>query len=194
METSFLSGSENLYKYLVSIGLLLIVLTVFYPLKEKQDLEVSRISIEKEALILNYQIKETSKDVEILKSKVKSLTDKELIENKLNDIDNLIKQSQISQFELEQKYEEINTRKKHISLYNVLFWIFFPIGVVITFFGFYKWLKSKTVDDGILELEKKKLELEIDKLEAENNADRTTLYKRNVGESDKTNDTTDNQD
>ena len=54
METSFLSGSENLYKYLVSIGLLLIVLTVFYPLKEKQDLEVSRISIEKEALILNY--------------------------------------------------------------------------------------------------------------------------------------------
>ena len=44
METSFLSGSENLYKYLVSIGLLLIVLTVFYPLKEKQDLEVSRIT------------------------------------------------------------------------------------------------------------------------------------------------------
>ena len=114
------------------------------------------------------------------------MTDKELLENKLNDIDKLIKQSQISQFELEQKYEEINTRKKHISLYNVLFWIFFPIGVVITFFGFYKWLKSKTVDDGILELEKKKLELEIDKLETENNTDRTTLYKRNAGESDKT--------
>jgi len=194
METSFLSGSENLYKYLVSIGLLLIVLTVFYPLKEKQDLEVSRISIEKEALILNYQIKEASKDVQNLKSKVKSLTDKELIENKLNDIDNLIKQSQISQFELEQKYEEINTRKKHIKLYNVLFWIFFPIGVVITFFGFYKWLKSKTVDDGILELEKKKLELEIDKLETENNADRTTLYKRNAGESDKTKGGKSNQD
>ena len=184
METSFLSGSENLYKYLVSIGLLLIVLTVYYPLKEKQELEVSRISIEKEALILNYQMKETAKDVQNIKSDIKTLNDTELVESKLMNIDNLIKQRQISQFELEQKYEEINTRKNHIKLYNALFWVFFPIGVVIAIFGFYKWLKSKTVDDAILELEKEKLELEIDKLKYAKNAERTTLHKRNAEKSD----------
>ena len=48
METSFLSGSENLYKYLVSVGILLIVLTVFYPLKEKQNIEIKTIGLEKE--------------------------------------------------------------------------------------------------------------------------------------------------
>ncbi len=61
METSFFSGSENLYKYLVTIGLLLIVLTVIYPLKEKQDLEILKITLEKDAKALSYKIKETSK-------------------------------------------------------------------------------------------------------------------------------------
>ena len=52
METSFLSGSENLYKYLVSVGLLLMVMTVFYPLKEKQEIE--RIKTDRESVIIKY--------------------------------------------------------------------------------------------------------------------------------------------
>lgn len=51
METSFFSGSENLYKYLVTVGTLIIVLTVYYPLKEKQELEVLSIKIENDLQI-----------------------------------------------------------------------------------------------------------------------------------------------
>ena len=68
METSFLSGSENLYKYLVSVGLLLMVMTVFYPLKEKQEIEISTIKLEKEVLKLNFKIKDNYKKVKELKA------------------------------------------------------------------------------------------------------------------------------
>lgn len=166
METSFISGSENLYKYLVSIGLLLIVLTVFYPLKEKQNLEISRINTEKDAIALNYKIKEIAKQVKALKTKLDS-TNSESVTLNLDEYKTLIHENQISQFELERKNEEIITRKKHIKLYNILFWVFFPVGLILTAFGFFKWLRSKTIDDAILNLEKTKLELEIEKLRKE---------------------------
>lgn len=167
METNFISGSENLYKYLVSIGLLLIVMTVFYPLKEKQDLEVSQINTEKDAVALNYKIKKTAERVENLRKNIKANVSKEDLDEKLTELDDLLNKNQIEQFELERKGQEIEIRKKHISLYNTLFWIFFPLGVILTIFGFIKWLKSKTLDDDVLGLEKKKLELEIEKLENE---------------------------
>ncbi|MBT30743.1 MAG: hypothetical protein CMO01_13875 [Thalassobius sp.] len=168
METSFMTGSENLYKYLVSIGLLLIVMTVYYPLKEKQNLEISRINTEKDAYVLNYELKKLVEEVDNLKKSIKPLEKDNIPETKVKELFNLNHKSQISQFELERKYEEIETRKKHIKLYNCLFWVFFPIGIVLTCFGFIKWLNSKSIDDEILKLEKKKLELEISKLEIDN--------------------------
>jgi|LakMenEpi03Aug12_release.lakeMendotaPanAssembly.Ray.scaffolds.fasta_scaffold306299_1 hypothetical protein len=56
IETSFLSGSENLYKYLVTMGILLVFLTVYYPLKEKQLLELKTNELEIEVKKLNLSI------------------------------------------------------------------------------------------------------------------------------------------
>jgi len=168
METNFLSGSENLYKYLVTMGLLLIVMTVYYPLKEKQELELNIINTEQEAVTLNYNIKSVARTVNSLKNNVKSLKQDKDIKITIKNIENLLNENQISQYKLEMKYKEIKARKNHIKFYNILFWIFFPIGVLLTIFGFIKWLKSKIVDDEILKLEKRKLELEINELEDKN--------------------------
>lgn len=73
METNlsnFFAGSENLYKYLVSIGMLLIVLTVYYPLKEKQELEILKIKLEEDVQVLNFKIKENQTNVLNLQVKI----------------------------------------------------------------------------------------------------------------------------
>lgn len=168
METSFISGSENLYKYLVSIGILMIILSIFYPLKEKQELEIVKINTKKEALALNFQINEVNKEVQKLKNQTNDI-DREALKKMLDEIEDLHIQNQLSQYELEKKYEEIEARTRHIRLYHWLFWISLPVGILFLIYGFIKWLKSKTIDDQILELEKRNLELTNKKLEREDN-------------------------
>ena len=45
-----------------------------------------------------------------------------------------------------------------------MFIIFFPLGILLTIYGFVKWKKSKKYDDNILKLENEKLEIEVEKL------------------------------
>jgi hypothetical protein len=164
MESSFLSGSENLYKYLVSAGMLLIVLTVFYPLKEKQEIEIETIKLEKDVLKLNFEIKDNFKKVNYIKNIKKKNNTLKLNGIYVNKLDIINKQNHLNQFELEKKNDEIKKRKSHIKLYNYLFWVFFPIGVFLALYGFIKWFKSKKIDDEILNLDKELKKLEVIKL------------------------------
>jgi hypothetical protein len=164
MESSFLSGSENLYKYLVSTGMLLIVLTVFYPLKEKQEIEIETIKLEKDVLKLNFEIKDNFKKVNYIKNIKKKNNTLKLNGIYVNKLDIINKQNHLNQFELEKKNDEIKKRKSHIKLYNYLFWVFFPIGVFLALYGFIKWFKSKKIDDEILNLDKELKKLEVIKL------------------------------
>lgn len=167
METSFFSGSENLYKYLVTVGILLIVLTVYYPLKEKQELEILQIKIENELEILNYKILENQKEVE----KFKIINKDTIIENESKEamfsiIKDINKSNQLNQIAIQNKNNELKARKDYIEIYNILFWIFLPLGILLIGFGFFKWNKTKKVDDNIMQLEKQKLEYEVAELEA----------------------------
>ena len=164
METSFFSGSENLYKYLVTVGTLIIVLTVYYPLKEKQDLEVLSIKIENDLQILNFKILDNQKELEIFKSKDNGKISKEIRNTTIKNIKEINKLNQINQIAIENKNSELKCRKSYINIYNFLFWVFIPIGSFLIIFGFIKWNKTKKIDDEMLELEKKKLKHEVDNL------------------------------
>ncbi|MCX6232924.1 MAG: hypothetical protein NTZ33_15450 [Bacteroidetes bacterium] len=167
METSYFSDSENLYKYFVSIGILLIVLTVYYPLKEKQELEIIKIQLENDVKILNYKINENSKNVKSLQFSIArngtTKDGKELLKV-LSELNNT---NHFNQIESEKKFFEIIIRTKNIKLYNIMFWLFFPIGICLTIYGFLKWGKAKKYDDNILKLENEKLELEVNKMRKE---------------------------
>lgn len=168
METSFFSGSENLYKYLVTIGLLLIVMTVYYPLKEKQELEILTVKLETELKTLNYKIQENSKNVITLKKIIAKDGNSQETNNILKGLDKLNQENNLNQIETENKYCEIKTRRRYITLYSWMFWLFFPIGILLSVFGFIKWKNAKKYDDNILKLENEKLQLEVEKLREEN--------------------------
>lgn len=169
METNlsnFFAGSENLYKYLVSIGMLLIVLTVYYPLKEKQELEILKIKLEEDVQILNFRIKENQINILNLQDRVEqNNTDIEL----LNAIEKINHDNHINHIECKQKYSEIIARQSYIKLYNMLFWIFLPTGVIITLFGFIRWYRVKRIDDKMAKLNYKKLQFEVNLLEQNHN-------------------------
>lgn len=160
MENSFIGGSENLYKYLVTIGLLLIVGSVYYPLKEKQSLELLKIELQAEVKQLSVKVKSNAKAVEVLKNK--AMVDLDSVA--LSKTSELNEQNQIKQLETERKLSEINNRSWYINLYNILFWFFFPVGIVLCIYGFCKWNKVKKCDDRIKTLELEKLEIEVKKL------------------------------
>jgi len=169
METNlsnFFAGSENLYKYLVSIGMLLIVLTVYYPLKEKQELEILKIKLEEDVQILNFRIKENQINILNLQDRVEqNNTDIE----SLNAIEKINHDNHINHIECKQKYSEIIARQSYIKLYNMLFWIFLPTGVIITLFGFIRWYRVKRIDDKMVKLNYRKLQFEVNLLEQNHN-------------------------
>jgi predicted CDP-diglyceride synthetase/phosphatidate cytidylyltransferase len=164
METSFLTGSENLYKYLVTMGTLLIVLTVYYPLREKQELEIKSTMLESEVRQLNHLIIENQNNVKKLAEIIKKKGRTHESIAYLNEIDKLNNINHRNQINIESKYLEIQIRRKYIGLYNYLFNILFPCGILLTIFGFIKWVSIKKVDDEILRLEKEKLDIEVRKL------------------------------
>lgn len=169
METNlsnFFAGSENLYKYLVSIGMLLIILTVYYPLKEKQELEILKIKLEKDVQILNFNIKENQINILNLQDRVKQ-NNADI--KSLNVIEKINHDNHINHIECKQKYSEIAARQSYIKLYNILFWIFLPTGVIITLFGFIRWYIVKRIDDKMAELNYRKLQSEVDLLNHNHN-------------------------
>jgi hypothetical protein len=161
MENSFFSGSENIYKYLVTIGILMIAMTVYYPLREKQNLEIEEIKLNCKIESLALKIQENKKNIKIIEFKKKKKID---IKNEFLEIKKLHLENLISQIESKSSFELIKSKQKYINYYNIIFWIFFPFGTFSIVFGFINWLKSKRIDDEITSLEKTKLELEINKL------------------------------
>ncbi len=75
MENSFFSGSENIYKYLVTIGILMIAMTVYYPLREKQNLEIEEIKLNCKIESLALKIQENKKNIKIIEFKKKKKID-----------------------------------------------------------------------------------------------------------------------
>ena len=142
----------------------MVALTVYYPLKEKQELELQEIKLNSKIESLTLKIHENKKHIEIIENKKKKSLDviDEFVEIKKMHLENLI-----SQIESKNNFKIIESKQKYIKYYNIIFWIFFPLGIFFIGYGFVKWHKSKKIDDEKSALEKTKLELEIKKLERE---------------------------
>lgn len=169
MENSFFSGSENLYKYLVSIGILMLVLTIYYPLKEKQSLEILKIELLRELKTIEHSVTKNENKAISLSKKVSK---KELTKNQksqyLQEIKDKQIENEISKIKADAKLEEIETRNNYIIYYNIIIWIFAPLGLFLVIYGFINWRKSKCNDDEKATIEKEILKLTLQKQTREN--------------------------
>ncbi|HAY3562376.1 hypothetical protein KRE43_08575 [Elizabethkingia meningoseptica] len=174
MESNFFSGSENLYKYLVSIGILMLVLTIYYPLREKQELEILKIGLQSELKVLNLELKENKIKINDLS---KFINNKNIDESQKKQIFTEITQKQhsneIKQMGVDGKILELQNREKYINIYNKLFWIFITLGFILVFYGFVKWHESKKIDDQKSKLEAELLELKVTQEQNNSNSSRS---------------------
>ena len=151
---------------MLTMSISLIVLAVYYPLKEMQELEIKAIELEIEAKALNRSIVENKKNVIRLQEYISKNGKSDKSNSRLSEIKKLNSENYISQLQTERKHSEIQVRKRYVKYYNIIFWIFFPIGVLLTIFGFTKWNSTKKYDDNILKLQNEKLEIEVDRLQS----------------------------
>lgn len=173
MESNFFSGSENLYKYLVSVGALMMILSVYYPLNERQQLEIVKINLNSDVKSLDYDIKENQKKIEKLK---KELSNTAILPEKKRELLDHIKVSHkanmLKQIKSEAKVEEIDKREDYIGIYKWIFYICFPLGAIISAWGFWQWKKAKKDEDEKCRLERELLQIQVNN--ARNNTPNTT--------------------
>lgn len=164
MESSFFSGSENLYKYLVSIGILMLVLTIYYPLKEKQNLEILKAQLLSELKIIEYAVDQNEKEAIFLRNKVSRKNLNVGQKNAaLNEIKKVQVDNELNKIKADAKIQEIEIRRNYIKYYNIIIWLFAPLGFFLIFYVFINWRKSRINEDLKSKIEKDLLDLKLEK-------------------------------
>lgn len=169
MDTSFLSGPENLHKYKVSIGLIGIVLSLYYLNQKTEELEIERIEIQKEESILLHQTKLLESKIEDLEDQINSSDTTGLIEIKTEFSEDLY-QAEVNSIILQANRDKLATKEAHLRFYQWAKWISLAIGSFLLGNGFSGWTRKTNNDDDIsdetlrkLKNENKLLERQLDK-------------------------------
>lgn len=150
---SLLTGSENLYKYSFIGGLGLIIISLFYPLNKKYELECQKDLYHKEIKLVNLDIGELKNDVAKLNSHINEFSNaidsapsvkaKNAIKDSLNKRFNLIllkrKELSVKQIQIEYNNDRIKTLSNSIIDLTQYQGAFVVIGSIFTLFGFCGW-------------------------------------------------------
>lgn len=178
---SLFSGSDNLFKYIFTAGVVLILVSLVYPLQKKQEIELQINSYNKDVEVLNKNIANIKKFISqanqdskfVLDSltKLKALKDKNVDKGthaKLSGIIKSIKEKyNLAYKELEKQQSEIEVsaiiykheRKKiellesHVKTYESYFNWFLWVGILSTIIGLAFWTRSTTKKEKLLTLE-----------------------------------------
>lgn len=174
LSDGILGGSDNLYKYLFTAGLLMVITAIVYPLQKQQELELEINNNNKQAAILTEELKWLSDEVNgleqeaILTKKILDSLDRARTKarNPTNisiQIDNLkfnynkhldsakraLNNARIKNLTLEFNTSRITILKQHKDEYEDYFvWILWP-GIIIALVGFFLWSYSTAKHEGL---------------------------------------------
>ncbi len=166
--SGILSGSDNLWKYIFTVGVLLIALSILYPLKQSEiiDLQIIDLNTNSKSLVLKIKhLKEdiaafskylsiATQDLDSLKmlknqssvlSKISSIESEIALERKV--IQNKIRELQLLVIENKGKEDYIIELQKHSGNYRIYFYLGFVFGAVLLLWGIYKWLMATIASD-----------------------------------------------
>lgn len=166
--SGILSGSDNLWKYLFTVGVLLIAISIFYPLKQSETIDLKIIDLYTDSKRLEQKIKHLKEDnvtfnnyLNIATKEVDSLrtlknqatillristieteiaSEKKMIKNKIRELQLLIIENQ-------GKENYIVELKNQSYKYKKFFYLGVILGIILLLLGLYKWLMATTASD-----------------------------------------------
>ena len=166
--------TDNLYKFMSIAGLLLIFIPPYFFAKLLYEQEISNIEIIKNTAILEYSsesINELQSYADMLAHELKITVDEankshnqEIVKAIPKRTKELLDAQQIVNDKIRKRHTEIQTIKFNIKKYKyienkihilyLIMSVFIFVGMVLTFFGFYKWYyKIQIFQNQILELQ-----------------------------------------
>lgn len=174
------SSAENLYKFLFINGTILVILSMFYPLQQKNEIKVQTIDFNKNVDLVNYEIGSQTKTIEKFKSKSKMTlffldsisknrtenTSEIIIKRKkeynseLDSINGIQKNIDLNLIRLNAEKTKIIELEKQAKIYSYYSIFFLIIGGVFFIIGIIGWSNATKILDKIKKQELKKIEKE----------------------------------
>jgi hypothetical protein len=139
-----LLNSDNIFKFMCTLGAFMLVFAIVYPIEKKQQLELERKEVEKKVAILEIKVvygilklKKAEKDIDSSKASAQI---------KFNKYDTLIQASRDKQHQFDIDQKEIEFEKEKIKILrthiNEFWWWSLGMkftGLFLFGFGGYKW-------------------------------------------------------
>lgn len=174
MMQEFLPNTDNFFKYLLTIGLILIIFTIIYPVQMQKEIDMELLGykskveilsleishIEKEVEKLNTLRLDIQKDMDSLKEVKNSVSGKRIVtienirialkekfDNNKENILIKVDSLKIKQIILSSEKERINKLNGYYSFFKVNKSFLLGIGFILCFLGFRYWISSVYVDE-----------------------------------------------
>ncbi|WP_310595111.1 hypothetical protein [Flavobacterium sp.] len=181
MSSLFSWNTDNLFKFLFINGIVLVVISLFYPLQKQQELELEKIKYDQKVELINIKISNlknemetfnlTSKAIELkidslkkisinlnTSNKIKTL--KEQFNSTFNNIDKLKKDIEIEELNIKSDKAKIKILIKHAEEYRQYSNWFFRAGLISFFIGLIGWSWMTLVNESFKKEELKKIKRE----------------------------------
>ncbi|MBY0485741.1 MAG: hypothetical protein K2P85_00900 [Flavobacteriaceae bacterium] len=181
LSSLFSWNTDNLFKFLFINGIVLVVISLFYPLQKQQELELEKIKYDQKVELINLKIcklknevesfNSTSKTIEIKIDSLKKMTKDSKISNSIKDLKIQFNStfSRISKAKDKLDIEDLNIKSdkskidvlvKHAEEYRQYSTWFFRGGLISFFIGLFGWGWMTYVNENFKNEELKKIRKE----------------------------------
>jgi hypothetical protein len=169
-----LPSTDNFFKYLLTIGLLLIVFTIMYPIQKQKEVDLEILNYNSSVDILNLRIVSLEKNVtDLEKTKVtmqleldslKQLKEtlspdkakviesirvekKEEFDRLKKDLINVADSLLVGRINVDNTKEKIKKLNSYFSFFVTYKIVFLVVGIFFSFFGFRYWIASAYLEE-----------------------------------------------
>lgn len=166
--------TDNFFKYLLTIGLILIVFVIIYPVQQQKEADIDINNYSRDTAILQHRISRLSCDIDEF---VRSKASTQAIEDSLKGLEPGLKPQDRERIEVlrEKIKEDFNTKKEHysqlsdslyelnitadaerekirklesyFSFFKTYKIIFLAVGIIVSFIGMFYWTASVYRDE-----------------------------------------------
>lgn len=136
--------TDNFYKFICTIGLMMLLFAIIYPVEKKQELELSLIELERKVDMVNHRVKNESSNILNYRSKV--MASNLSVKSKLLKIDSLKEANKIDLHKIQLDSIDVAFDKKkllvlesHLDEFKCWSMLLVILGIPLAAFGGIKW-------------------------------------------------------